>query len=119
MLMLFLGRIAGISSIFWSALTPADQLWRWLFLLGLPLGAWLGKVLFAAVPSSAPSNNMVLAVVAGLLVGFGVKMGSGCTSGHGVCGIGRFSIRSIVATLVFISSGVLTVVIVNLLGGAL
>ena len=128
-LLLFLGRIAGISNIFWNATRRSnsepepssfahDRLWRWLFLLGLPLGAWLANAFFSAAPENLPSSDILLTIAAGLLVGFGAKMSNGCTSGHGVCGIGRFSTRGIVATLVFIGSGVLTVLLVNLAGGA-
>lgn len=123
--MLLLGRIAGISSLFWRATEPrkfndlfsSNYLWAWLFIIGLPLGAWIAKVLFSIEPQTGTSDNTLLALVAGLLVGFGAKLGSGCTSGHGVCGLGRLSVRSIFATVVFMSSGILTVLLVSKLGG--
>lgn len=118
LLMLLIGRIAGISGIVWGAIAgePGDRLWRLMFLLGLVLGA----LLFHSVsgrPAPAINDNYPLAIVAGLLVGVGVKLGSGCTSGHGVCGIGRLSPRSLVATLVFMSVGIATVALFNMLTG--
>ncbi len=125
LMMYLLGRITGISGILWGAIQPAsmedyvsrDRLWRWLFVLGLPLGALLARVLFDVTPGSVPSSNIPLTIASGLFVGVGVKLGSGCTSGHGVCGISRFSKRSMIATLVFMGSGIATVFIVNLVGG--
>jgi uncharacterized membrane protein YedE/YeeE len=106
------GRIAGISGIFSGALNlDKENLWRIFFILGLVLG---GFALSFFYPESLEitlnlSPNRI--IFAGLLVGFGTRLGSGCTSGHGVCGISRFSLRSIVATLIFISAGVATVYI--------
>ncbi len=118
-MLLALGRITGISGIVWGAVTGASENgWRWLFLLGLPLGALLYH-LASAAPFPEPSAKAAwVAAVGGLLVGIGVKLGSGCTSGHGVCGIGRLSPRSLVATCVFMVTGVVTVLLVNLLRGA-
>jgi uncharacterized membrane protein YedE/YeeE len=115
------GRIAGISGIFSSALSPIkgeDGTWRVLFLLGLVAG---GAVLAMLVPGAigAPvMGSLGRAVTAAVLVGVGVELGAGCTSGHGVCGIGRFSPRSIVATITFIATGVLTVLALHRFGGA-
>ena len=111
LLWLTLGRVAGVSTILGSALTERgpDSAWRFAFLAGL-LAAGLGAVVFfpdAVRLDLAAGGGQLL--VAGLLVGFGTQMGSGCTSGHGVCGIGRVSVRSIVATLCFMVSGMLTV----------
>lgn|SRR5690606_23540666 len=110
LLLAFLGRIAGISGIVWGAVTaPASSAWRWLFLAGLLLGAWFYHAVTGAsvpVPSGLPWWQ---AAIAGVLVGFGVKVGSGCTSGHGVCGIGRLSKRSLVATVTFMVMGIVTV----------
>ncbi|MDX8385213.1 MAG: YeeE/YedE family protein [Gallionella sp.] len=124
-MMYLLGRITGISGIIWSAIQPTklsgylaqDRQWRWLFVLGLPLGALLASVLFNVSPDSGPSPNVLLTIFSGLLVGFGTKLGGGCTSGHGVCGMSRFSKRSIVATLVFMGAGIATVFFVNLVKG--
>ncbi len=123
LLMYLLGRIAGISGIFWGAVQPTalanyfskDRAWNWLFLLGLPLGAWLAKVLLHISPTP-PSGDILLTIIAGLLVGAGAKISSGCTSGHGVCGISRFSMRSIIATLVFMTTGIITVFIMSQFG---
>jgi uncharacterized membrane protein YedE/YeeE len=110
-----LGRIAGVSSILGNVVAEpgADSAWRIAFLAGL-LVAGLGTVLL--VPEAVHFDLKAGAgqlLIAGLLVGFGTQMGGGCTSGHGVCGIGRLSLRSIVATLCFMSGGILTVLIVG------
>ncbi len=114
-LLLFNGRITGISGIFWGAMAAqSDRVWRVLFIIGLPLGALLGHILFN-IPVPLEHNNWVLAVCGGLLVGVGIKLGSGCTSGHGVCGIGRLSLRSFIATCTFMATGVITVLIMRIL----
>lgn len=107
-----LGRIAGISGILGGVLTPetpAESSWRLAFLAGLLVAGGLA----APVPAMTAGTSMPLLIVAGLLVGFGTRLGSGCTSGHGVCGLGRLSWRSLVATLVFMASGVLTVLLLR------
>ena len=118
LLLLLTGRIAGISGILWGAITKNqdDRTWRWLFLAGLIGGAWL----YHAISGNAYpvlQNNYLLAVCGGLLVGMGVKIGNGCTSGHGVCGIGRMSPRSISSTLIFMSVGIATVYVVRTVAG--
>ncbi len=119
-LMLYLlGRIAGISGILWGAVSAqADNSWRWLFIVGLLIGP-LAYHLGTGTPFPAPSDMPAwVAVVGGLLVGFGVNMGCGCTSGHGVCGLGRLSLRSLAATLTFMATGIVTVFVTrHLLGG--
>jgi uncharacterized membrane protein YedE/YeeE len=105
------GRIAGISSIIGGLLTrpTTDIGWRIAFVCGLGLGACSYRLIageWFAVDSAATWPVMLLA---GLFVGFGTRMGGGCTSGHGVCGLARLSPRSLVATLVFMASGMLTV----------
>lgn len=113
-----LGRVAGISGIAWGALAGPDRNWRLLFLVGLIAGSALAHTGFDKPIPAAPDAPLALAVIAGLLVGFGTRMGSGCTSGHGVCGIGRLSVRSLVATLTFMTSGLVTVFVVrHVLGG--
>ena len=117
LLLLTLGRIAGVSGIVWGAFTDPDRSWRLQFIIGLIAGtaaihAFTGKPL-----PPAADGSILLAVGAGLLVGFGTRLGSGCTSGHGVCGIGRRSVRSIVATLVFMAAGVATVALTMYFGG--
>ena len=117
-LLYLLGRIAGVSGILWSAVSgAADSAWRWLFLVGLISGALLYHALSGAPYPAPPSLGWPFAVVGGLLVGFGTRLGSGCTSGHGVCGIGRLSNRSLVATLTFMATGILTVYLLRHLGG--
>lgn len=113
------GRIAGVSGLAARAVGLADGAPRalaWAFVLGLPLGALLvagtAGPIVARIPSSLP-----LLLTAGLLVGVGTRLGSGCTSGHGVCGLSRLSVRSLAATATFIAAGMATVAIVNALGG--
>jgi uncharacterized membrane protein YedE/YeeE len=109
-LLYLLGRIAGISGILWNAVTDADdRAWRWYFLDGLLAGPLLYHYLSGNPYPSPSALGWPFAVVGGLLVGFGTRLGSGCTSGHGVCGIARLSMRSIVATLTFMASGIATV----------
>lgn len=104
------GRIAGISGILGGVLSPVrgDVAWRVLFIVGLWAGALIYSLARGALPVEVPTG-WPLIIGAGLLVGFGTRMGGGCTSGHGVCGIARSSRRSIVATLVFMGSAILTV----------
>jgi uncharacterized protein len=110
-ILFLLGRMAGISGILGGLLSSkkGDRLWRAGFLGGLFVSGFLVQVFFPeAVPTHLITPYGVL-VIAGLLVGFGTRLGSGCTSGHGVCGISRLSPRSIVATLTFMIVGFLTV----------
>ena len=115
LMLLGLGRIAGVSGIAARATGLSDGsmpvAMAWAFLIGLPLGA----ALFAVV-SGGPSPNFagpLPLIVAGLLVGVGTRIGSGCTSGHGVCGVSRLSQRSIVATVTFMATGIATVALMN------
>ena len=108
-LMLFNGRIAGISGITASAMTSAkDNGWRWAFLAGLIVAPVLIAPAGFTLPDAIPVNTTQL-ILAGLLVGFGTRLGSGCTSGHGICGLSRLSLRSLVATAIFMGSAILTV----------
>jgi uncharacterized membrane protein YedE/YeeE len=119
LLLLANGRIAGISGILGGALSGAgdERRWRIAFVLGLPLGALAVGALRGGLEIGVPGSLARMAV-AGLLVGLGTRLGSGCTSGHGVCGIGRGSRRSVVATAVFMATGALTVFVVrHLLAG--
>jgi len=105
-LMLGLGRIAGISGIVSQALfNRDDRPWRLAFLLGLIAGPFTLSLFVTDLEYSTPELTSTT-LLAGLLVGLGTAWGSGCTSGHGICGIGRFSVRSIVATLVFMCAGI-------------
>jgi len=118
LLLLSHGRVAGISGVVGSLLMPVrgDVSWRLQFFGGLLAGGlllvWLRPQSFAA-PSSLSLGGVAMLVGAGLLVGVGSRLGNGCTSGHGVCGISRGSLRSIVATLTFMATGVLTVYVVR------
>ena len=104
------GRVAGISGILGGALARAaeDRIWRVCFLLGLPLGALAMGAARGGLEIQISASPTAL-VVAGLLVGFGTQLGSGCTSGHAVCGVARGSRRSLVATILFMLTGALTV----------
>ena len=110
MFLLLNGRIAGISGILGGLLHPraVDTGWRVAFVLGL-VAAPLVYQLFEPLPSVQIDAGTTLLVVAGLLVGVGTRYGSGCTSGHGVCGLSRFSARSLAATASFMGAGFLTV----------
>lgn len=111
---LFNGKIAGISGILGGLLRPVkgDVLWRIAFLLGLMISP-LVFALFRPLPDVTIDASNVTLVIAGLLVGLGTRYGAGCTSGHGVCGLSRLSLRSLVATLAFMAAGFLTVYIVR------
>lgn len=121
LLMLLNGRVAGISGIFAALITlqMEERVWRALFIAGLVAG---GLIFMVANPQVFPDRferSLPVMAIAGLLVGFGTRLGGGCTSGHGVCGISRLSVRSIVATLTFILTGAITVyVVLHLMGGA-
>lgn len=113
------GRVAGISGILGGLLVPkrGEVLWRTLFVLGLLVPGIVAALL--APESIGPSpRSLPLLALAGLLVGVGTRLGSGCTSGHGVCGISRLSPRSIVATLSFVGVGMIIVRVLTIVGGA-
>lgn len=112
------GRIAGVSGIISGALArlDQDQLRNTAFLVGLVLGPVAYLLVFGAWPLVRIDAPWGILALAGLLVGFGTRLGSGCTSGHGVCGMARLSRRSIVAVAVFLSAGMVTVAAMNALG---
>jgi uncharacterized membrane protein YedE/YeeE len=115
------GKIAGISGIVGGLLNPVkqDTSWRIAFLAGLLCGGALFMIAAPDVFTISIARSTGALLVAGVLVGFGTRLGNGCTSGHGVCGISRFSPRSLVATVVFMAAGMATVFLVNhILGGA-
>jgi len=113
-LLIMNGNVAGISGIFSRALKSANQqdYWRILFLLGLIAGCFISFHFFDVKPPQIPDFSITTLIVSGLLVGFGTVYGNGCTSGHGVCGMARLSIRSIVATLTFVGTGIVTATLV-------
>jgi uncharacterized membrane protein YedE/YeeE len=120
LLLLASRRIAGISGILGGSFfaEPSDRGWRIAFLAGLPLGAWLAMRATPEALGFALTDRVELLVAAGLLVGVGTQLGSGCTSGHGVCGLARGSQRSLVATLTFMTTGALTVFVMRHVLGA-
>ena len=111
---LFNGRLVGISGIAANALTEKDNKFdNLLFLLGLILGPILYTLFTNQEINITISSSLILLIIAGLLVGIGTRISGGCTSGHGISGIGRFSLRSIIATITFMIVGILTVLIKN------
>lgn len=119
-LMYLNGRIAGISGIvsgIFNNPTSSEKAWRTAFVAGLIGGAFVYAYFFPI--SIAPREHITtsLLVVGGLIVGVGTAMGGGCTSGHGICGMSRFSLRSITATMAFLISGIVTVYVVKLMMG--
>lgn len=118
LMLLGAGRIAGVSGITARATGLSDsgmsRSSAWMFLLGLPLGALVILLARGGLPASFAGP--VPLILAGVLVGIGTRLGSGCTSGHGVCGVSRLSQRSIVATVTFMAAGIATVAAMNTLG---
>lgn len=112
LLMFFNGRIAGISGIAKGIMAEPRQWWRSLFVLGLVLGALAYQQLVGPIVIDMQAGRLQL-LVAGLLVGIGTSMGSGCTSGHGICGLGRGSPRSLAATMMFMAVAVATVYVMR------
>lgn len=121
LLLLLTGRIAGVSGMFATVVRIADAGPPWklatAFVVGLPIGAAMTS-LFIRKPDIEVTSSVTLLIAAGLLVGFGTRLGNGCTSGHGVCGIGRLSPRSIMATLTFMTAAIATVLITRHVVGA-
>jgi len=113
-LVLLNGRIAGISGVLGGLLTPikGDIFWRAAFIAGIMV-APLAYAIFQTVPQVQIDADYGALVAAGLLVGLGTRYGAGCTSGHGVCGLSRLSLRSLVATAIFMSAGFVTVYVVR------
>ena len=114
-MLLFNGRITGVSGIIAELLTPkvGEWLWRLVFLIGMISGSTLFVYLFPETFTPRTGFPTSLLVIGGLLVGFGTKLGSGCTSGHGICGIAQLSSRSIIATVIFMFFGAVTVFIIR------
>jgi uncharacterized membrane protein YedE/YeeE len=109
------GRILGISGIVSGLVYPKKEDWSWrlAFIIGLLTAPFLAALFFGILPVIEVDANWLTVVIAGLLVGFGVQHGSGCTSGHGICGLSRLSPRSLVATLSFMTAGFLAVFIIR------
>lgn len=114
LLLLFNGRIAGLSGIMGGLLPPFPGDWRWrlAFIGGAILGPALYMALAGPVAFAVPASTLALAL-GGIVVGIGVTFGNGCPSGHGICGIGRLSPRSIVATLIFMAAALVTVFVIR------
>lgn len=120
LLLLFgIGKLSGISGIFYglknyglNKIATSSEHWRLVFIIGLVISPFFASLFGFSLPSSIDVSWLAI-VTGGLLVGIGTRVGSGCTSGHGICGIGRLSVRSIVATLTFMITAVITVFIVN------
>lgn len=112
---LLAGEIAGITGVVRRALTGPERAWRFAFLGGMVVAAlvWLATADVAAATAGIESLSLPILIGAGLLVGIGTDLGNGCTSGHGVCGLSRFSLRSLVAVGVFMAVAVLTVWVVR------
>ena len=122
MLLYFNGRIAGISGVYSGLLRPkaGDLGWRAAFVFGLVAAGVAFTAFVPGIIVPTPDRSMALTALAGLLVGVGVRLGNGCTSGHGVCGLTRFSRRSLVATLTFMATGMATATLLQMFtGGAL
>lgn len=115
LLMLFTGRIAGVSGIFDGLINPqtSDRAWRAAFVAGLIAAPVTAMLVGYTVPMPRMPNSYITIVVGGLLVGFGGRLGSGCTSGHGICGIARLSPRSIAATGVFMVTAIVVVALTD------
>jgi len=115
-LVLFNGKIAGVSGILGGLLEKKPVVWRWLFIIGLVISPFIYS-LFHLLPATENQTSLPVLLISGVLVGIGTTASSGCTSGHGVCGISRGSLRSLVATLSFIFSGFVAVFVVRHLIG--
>lgn len=113
-LLAFNGRIAGISGVVNGALSfRANERWRWFFIIGLILGGGLYEYVLASQPTPGSMFSPWMMIIGGLLVGVGTRLGNGCTSGHGVCGLGRLSGRSLFAVVTFLSTAMLTVFVLR------
>ncbi|MEB3231285.1 MAG: YeeE/YedE family protein [Leptolyngbyaceae bacterium] len=113
-LLAFTGRIAGISGMVNGAISfRASELWRWFFIIGMVIGGGLYEYVLAPQPTPVSTFAPWMMMIGGFLVGFGTRMGNGCTSGHGVCGLGRLSGRSLVAVITFLSTAMVTVFVLR------
>jgi uncharacterized protein len=120
LLMLFNGRIAGITGVFAGLIDPisSDRGWRAAFVIGLIAAPLSAALLGFAIPIPQMPTSLITVAVAGLLVGFGTRLSNGCTSGHGICGIARLSPRSLTATAIFMVSAIIVVALTrHVIGG--
>ena len=118
-LYLMRGNYTGISEIYFNVISANKNgfIWKLLFIIGLIIGpVILSFFTYKDLGFEMPNANPIIIILGGLLVGYGTKLGSGCTSGHGVCGFGRLSIRSIIGTCFFLGAGILTVLLTRSLG---
>ena len=115
LLLLFNGRIGGVSGIMNGVICApkSDRIWRMIFLAGLVLGAFIFQLPMPDFNVPRQNYSFLLLGLGGFLIGFGTRMSGGCTSGHGICGIATLSIRSVIATLTFMASGMMTVYIIR------
>jgi uncharacterized membrane protein YedE/YeeE len=120
LMLLLLGRITGIAGIIGGALKPTfgDLQWRLMFIIGMMMGPLIYSIASGRAVAIQSSASEKLLLFSGLLVGFGTRLGSGCTSGHGVCGLGRRSVRSLVSTLIFMLTAAGTVFVTRHVAGA-
>ncbi|MGB0591104.1 MAG: YeeE/YedE family protein [Myxococcota bacterium] len=118
-LLLSQGRVAGVSGIVGGLLGPwgGQSSWRMSFVVGLLVGGGILMIVAPDMMAAPTDRSLGLVALAGALVGYGTRLGSGCTSGHGVCGLTRFSPRSLVATLTFMTTGMATATLLGLIGG--
>ncbi len=118
-LLLFKGRVCGISGILGGLLSARDEdsQWRLTFVFGMLAGGVALMILLPSTFHSPTGRSLTSVAIAGGLVGYGTRLGNGCTSGHGVCGLSRFSGRSLVATLTFMGTGFVTATIIGFFGG--
>jgi uncharacterized membrane protein YedE/YeeE len=118
LMLAFNGRIMGVSGLLNQSLkAPSqDSLWRWSFLFGLIGGGFLMHALSPSFFADTSARTFIHVLIAGFLVGFGTTMANGCTSGHGICGVARWSPRSVVATGIFILSGMICVGLLRWMG---
>lgn len=121
LLMLFYGKIFGVSGIIGGLFGTADKDydWRIAIILGFLTGGLFLSVFLPHNLTNTVVRSPVATIVAGLLVGFGTRLGSGCTSGHGICGISRFSMRSMIAVMTFMVAGALTVAVIRMVFGGM
>ncbi|WP_227677439.1 YeeE/YedE family protein [Psychrobacter ciconiae] len=113
LLLLGIGRIAGVSGITASVIRVKSVApWQVLFLIGLIISPLIYQII-VPLPTIEVTSSVLLLIIAGLLVGFGTQLGSGCTSGHGICGLARFSKRSLVAVITFMATGIITVTLLR------